>query len=160
MRALLLIIAFGTSGIVGVSTTTPSIGQVSAVENDSVLVTLSTFGDARPRGELHTLILSDAVNPSRRVQLIASSVLTRADTVITTLPAKMAFGTAPMELWLRAGPSAPDLQFVVDIVTVGSDTVGRCIGTGRALELVRLPEGSVLHRVDGNRPLTCGKERR
>lgn len=128
--------------------------------NDSVVLTMSAHGDARPRGALHTLVLSDAVDPGRPLRLIAASVLTRADTFHTTLPAKLAFGMQPFELSLRVGDEAPDLQFVVEIISVGKDSVGRCIAVGRGLELGRLPEGTVVHRVDRSRPLTCRVERR
>ena len=122
---------------------------------DSIVLTVSAFGDARPRGSLHPLRLTNLNDPGNAPRLRAASVLFRGDTFHVTLPASLRLGIEPVDLRLNALGDTPNLQFTIELPTIGSDSVGVCTGEGRGLELIRLPEGSVLHRVDGARPLRC-----
>lgn len=128
---------------------------VSTVVADSIYVALSTWGDARPRTELHRVLLTYVGDPNLRPRLHAATVLARADTFHTTLPARFELGLRPMELTLTGLDETPNLRFVVDMVSVGVDSVFRCIGEGRSIEVIRLPERSVLTRVDGTHPPRC-----
>ena len=127
---------------------------------DSVVLTFSAYGDARPQGALHTFTLRDAVDPSKAPRLRAVTYLTKADTVHTTLPAQILLGTEHSQLTLTAQGETPDLRFELDLIEAGSDSLTRCSDQGRAFELGRLREGTVVYRVDGVRPPRCQRQAR
>ena len=137
------------------STSTPTVALA-----DSVVLTFSAYGDARPRGALHTFTLRDAVDPSKTPRLRAVSYLTKADTIHTTLPAQIFLGIEHSELTLTAQGETPNLRFELDLIEVGSDSLTRCADQGRAFELGRLREGGVVFRVDGTRPPKCQRQAR
>ncbi len=151
-------------GIALIATGSPVTSLSSSVSTstqaDSVVLTISIWGDAQPRGALHRFTLQDGVTPSKKPTWRAASLLTRADTIFTTLPAQLLLGKEPSELTLASHAVTPNVRFELDIIEIGKDSLTRCTEQGRMFELGRLPEGTVVYRVDGSRPPACQKRPR
>jgi hypothetical protein len=144
----------------GTAATGFTTGASAPMVADSVVLTISAYGDARPRRTLHTFTLQDAVNPSKNPTWRAVSLITRADTVITTLPAQLLLGQEPSELTVTAQGETPNLRFELDLIETARDSLTRCADQGRMFELGRLRDGGVVFRVDGTRPPPCKRQAR
>ena len=167
-RTSILVSAFGVAlTTVGFSASAFHGGPSALAPADSVVLTISAYGDARPSGALHTVTLSDAVDPlapavaqSKTPRWRAGSFLTKGDTIHTTLPAQLVLDRAHTELTLRAEGVTPNLRFELDLVDLSSDSLVRCSDEGRMFELGRLRDGGIVFRVDGTRPPPCKKQSR
>ena len=161
MKPAMLVSALGL-GLVGMGAASRTVhfGTVAPALADSVVLTISASSDAQQPGTLHTFTLHDAVNPSQNPTLRSTSLVTRADTIITTLPAQVLLGKQPSEITISAQDRTAIFRFDLELIEVGRDSLLRCVEQGRMYEVGRLPEGGVVFRVDGARPPRCERQAR
>jgi hypothetical protein len=129
---------------------------LQTVPIDSIAVTLSATGTASRADDRYRLFLQDGYDPAPSRRIRAATLDLRGDTVELTLPAEIRLARTLFQWTMTVPAGAPSIRFTFDLIRAGSDTVGRCVGEGRLFELGRLPDGGIVHRVDGRHPFACG----